>query len=682
MSRPPLSLAAGPLQGPGPSSDWLDLGERGLRLPEYDLGERGITGEKVCKDAMTAMRQGCAATSKAPRSHAMHKRQRVQCSQDAAVGDHDLEDVTGTQCDASATPTTDTDLHSLTLAYRAPQVRAATEAANGYLVMHEWLQWLHHSNAFEDFLLGYSVITICSCLFTLLHAYAQESILQAARKLSEQKLALATTHAAIATDAATAAAPPLGIVDGIVSMCNSTDVNFASVNDSKNDEQIDICCSMWVHPDNMTGSTEHSNRKTPNTSATNSIQGVMANCDRHKVPKILHRAASLVHVLASLVTRKFVHVVETALSEGWSAKSLLISFAYDETPMSLRVDGLVMRVDTDGNVHVTDRKAAVAGQQAKDNIARKQTVSKVLQTQITMVALLCREDRYWSIEFHHPPSVQVMDYATADNLVQCLMCTLEKYSQWKTLCNKFPVVCHVSLVDRGSANLKAERYMQQQRKRDEVSQKMLYSSQPHFLHTRYLHILGLCGAHRTATTNGSFMANLPMWVSGVISFGLTQRASGALDLLRLCISVCQLVRVKVRHCAQVPTHRKHADYRDSCLELFLPGQEDQERVVRIRNMYTGKLRKASLIHWCTPTCCNSDDECKVKLLNLTMDLLPTLTPVFARHRWTGSEKAMRSAGLLCTFLPMDRILVVWIKCLRSHSTGRQSDKKPPNWPRS
>jgi hypothetical protein len=108
------------------------------------------------------------------------------------------------------------------------------------------------------------------------------------------------------------------------------------------------------------------------------------------------------------------------------------------------------------------------------------------------------------------------------------------------------------------------------------------------------------------------------------------------------------------------------------LDLFIGKDEhlslrDQQRKLIISDFLNGDLSGHSVVHHCPPGHCPTRKRClEFFQQEVTDALIPGNMPTFARHRWTGFEKAVDWAGLLAACGLFDQIFPVWVDCLRKH----------------
>jgi hypothetical protein len=279
---------------------------------------------------------------------------------------------------------------------------------------------------------------------------------------------------------------------------------------------------------------------------------------------------------------------------GLAPVALICGMFYDETPLSIRVERKPL---SPGGVHIGPRDA------------RRPTVSKVLQSDAFIVAVIRHGSVFFSCRVNLPSPLQVMDHGTAENLKSCMDHIWSAYPAVKGLKEVFPAVIYSSTHDRGSCNLKYEACE-------------LRSAAPH-----EGRISMHCDAHKVTNVAGSQYEQAPRPISGAISFANSQRPAGSLDTLRCCLLMFLKTRCKVRVGLSSEAASQH---RDAICRMCTAVSAERKCV--LRTWFNGDWTKDDPEHYHGPRCaCGNlepQDFPPFMENHLVPALLPGLTPLF------------------------------------------------------
>jgi hypothetical protein len=147
-----------------------------------------------------------------------------------------------------------------------------------------------------------------------------------------------------------------------------------------------------------------------------------------------------------------------------------------------------------------------------------------------------------------------------------------------------------------------------------------------------------CEVHKAFAVARAQFDVWPQLVSSMIAFAISQRAAGALDLLRECAVVFFKCRLKFVSDVRPPPHCKVQ------LALMLPwmfrGPDTGRRSV-IETFLNGDWSDSDPQHYhcwdCTCKCKSGEDAGAFIEDSLVPSIMRTLVRLFPRHRWTGAE---------------------------------------------
>ena len=189
----------------------------------------------------------------------------------------------------------------------------------------------------------------------------------------------------------------------------------------------------------------------------------------------------------------------------------------------------------------------------------------------------------------------------------------------------FPISMDLRTLDSAGSNLACERKRQEDAP---ASWLLLLPCHVHILHNIQSRVYTVIAPQ----------------ISGMISFALAQRPAGAVRTLRRAMA--HILRQSVRAYPTEPPgpFDPKVTYRDAVFSLCLPQdtQRERRRLQQLRAVLNGDLQQEQVIfcHGLTEVDLDAWAESTANLL------LPSGTPIFPRHRWLTSLKAVQSTVLL------------------------------------
>ncbi|CAK0851008.1 unnamed protein product [Prorocentrum cordatum] len=160
----------------------------------------------------------------------------------------------------------------------------------------------------------------------------------------------------------------------------------------------------------------------------------------------------------------------------------------------------------------------------------------------------------------------------------------------------------------------------------------------------------------------------------MVNTGLAMMGSGSMDRFRQVCTTFFEARLRVfRGALPPPPASAEMRHRTAVLDLFLPIRGSsplghRQRRATLEDLLQGDWSiSGEPQHYCPPGHCRgSADEIASNLAPiLTTALFPCTLPLWPRHRWTGSDKAMDWAGLgLACHGILSEVLPVWVRCVQ------------------
>jgi hypothetical protein len=327
---------------------------------------------------------------------------------------------------------------------------------------------------------------------------------------------------------------------------------------------------------------------------------------------------------------------------GYSPVAVFVHTSYDETPLILRVTA--EKVDKGAGGRLAANKAKIA---------------KTSQTDIFIVLLIRGPAGLVHYKLLIPTKLQVMDHSTAENTKTCIEEHLHKCGFYQ-FAAQWPMVFWISCHDRAASNLKYEACQLRDK-----GEKDVRLSLP-------------CDVHRISGISGAQWNQISLCISGAISFAISQRPAGALECLRACIAMWLRTRCQIIRGGSLPPSAASLRHRDAMLDLCSSIPKERQAVIRgFFNVDWCKSDPAHF-HWDGCTCCDGTPEGFETLIDgsITTALVPGLTVIFPRHRWTNAQLTTDELILLTScHRCYKRVVPVWLTCMR-----QKRDPTPRDFP--
>jgi len=271
---------------------------------------------------------------------------------------------------------------------------------------------------------------------------------------------------------------------------------------------------------------------------------------------------------------------------------------------------------------------------------------KVLETLLTMGILIrCLTTTQFIFErLHLPCPLQHLDRCTADNLLAAYLETVNGIGLTTETINRFPIVVGGTCMDLFSGN-----------------QKMLNSLASRDPWPGSWRIRSQCDVHRFATCQGYMYDLVDGHVSGLLATALGQRGCGKFALLR--DSLTEVLTKRFRMVRQPPATTIEATaYRSAVLALLLPTQDVDEasglfkrralrcnrRRLAFDRWVKGDIRDRFIYVYEHPDSGKTEEAVLAEFCrDMVAAILPSMLPVFPRHRWVGAQVAVTEVTLLC-----------------------------------
>ena len=284
-------------------------------------------------------------------------------------------------------------------------------------------------------------------------------------------------------------------------------------------------------------------------------------------------------------------------------------------------------------------------------------VGKVVQSSASVAWLLRRPNgEMFLLSAPIPAPLVVVDTTTGETVRKCVDIVWD-LPHVKNVCARFPQKVHMTCNDSAGCNIRCEDSFVHNASNDGPSDIRLRIP---------------CQVHKVHTCQGGQFALVSEEISGVISFGLTMRAGGALQKLRKCLVLLFARRLRIFRGAFPPGPAScEAQLMESVLNLYLSpathGPLGIRRQLILRRMINGDITQEQVQHYCPPGCCASVEETRSLFSNEVVDaLLPHIAPVFPRHRWVGSNFALDYIGLLASVHRLlEGLVPPWIRELKN-----------------
>lgn len=214
--------------------------------------------------------------------------------------------------------------------------------------------------------------------------------------------------------------------------------------------------------------------------------------------------------------------------------------------------------------------------------------------------------------------------------------------EWTAFREQFQERVRLAILDRFSANLRAERILE------------------HSSTCRGVTVNFPCDVHRVAGSATKAYAVAESTVSGLVNLALTMEGAGSTETLR------QILRAVFEEELQViyeePPEGEVLKHRIAVYNTFLPIPDDETEgplmvkrfhsKVRMRRFVLSQLANSNLeshniVHFCSFGCCQSLEQSKMDFrAKVVESLLPHKLPVLNRKSWTGYKAATSWTGLL------------------------------------
>ncbi|CAE7253219.1 unnamed protein product [Symbiodinium sp. CCMP2592] len=380
------------------------------------------------------------------------------------------------------------------------------------------------------------------------------------------------------------------------------------------------------------------------------------------------------------------HISALVKGPHWKGVLFGVRRRYDETPLPLRVQEPTPQPSRITTV-TTGNAAAVldaAKDSAKGTTGRKKRVTKIMQSELNIFALLERQEQEVEPESRSKPGkflhicgkfpcwLQCMQSTTAQQISQSQRNLLSSISNLNDVSKLFMTRHACVTTDRYAANLVAEQDIQSR------------SGQWCLTHM-------LCHVHQLSSSEKSLGDLIAGHVGGIVSLGLSTRFAGVLPELQQALY--SLFEDELEIIVGQGPAREH---QDAILDLFLPVDEkkvtevadrmksrgpttalaQQRRRCVIRHYLNGAIDQEKLVHF-TPVLLDREQLLAEIRTELIPALLPMPCPIINRSRWFGCEQAFGWVGILLShhnLLP--RLIQRWRGISTAAASGMAQMARP------
>ena len=222
------------------------------------------------------------------------------------------------------------------------------------------------------------------------------------------------------------------------------------------------------------------------------------------------------------------------------------------------------------------------------------------------------------------------------NTSECLLAVIDKVHsvipELEAFCNDFGLRIRMPIIDRFSANFKAERFIK-------TRQDNLVSS------------VFTCDVHKQASCIKNAMSLTDDTLSGIINLALSLEGSGSLDRMRNILQEIFSEELVVVYQPPPGEGTEVFRHRQAVLNTFLPlkGMKSRKRRFVLHCLANSDLADHQIVHFCSFGCCRGPDDSLANFRTwVTWALLPSKLGVFNRKSWTGSDVAVHWCGLLAS----------------------------------
>ena len=306
------------------------------------------------------------------------------------------------------------------------------------------------------------------------------------------------------------------------------------------------------------------------------------------------------------------------------------AFTYDETPLKAAIRD---SVPAEAREPQAPEEAGLAPDLTlmQELIAKAKLHSsscKILQTRQCFGLLVAQGEKSWSIRGDTLTPLQVLERNTAEVVKQILQTSAASSPHSQGFQFKARVVC----TDRAGANIKAERSLAEER-----------GPAWQTLHT-------FCDLHAVSSSLvGTFDGLLPEHVTGLIRCALSLREGPALACFRRCLREEIAKRLVIRR-GQPPSDAQ--EHKKLIFHIFFSAGGKQslaERMI-LAKLPNGDWRNRREVEYYIPDHLQPTPNKKAisRLLEagLSHALVGKKPSVWARHRWTGADRAVEELGRL------------------------------------
>jgi hypothetical protein len=187
-----------------------------------------------------------------------------------------------------------------------------------------------------------------------------------------------------------------------------------------------------------------------------------------------------------------------------------------------------------------------------------------------------------------------------------------------------------------------------------------------------------CEVHKAFAVSRAQFGVWGQLVSSMIAFAISQRPAGSLDTLRMC--AVEFFIARLDFIPHVLPPRQCSEHRAVLFPwlLHLNGPEANRRRSTIETFLNGDWSNPTPQHYhawnCTCGCESVSDARRFVEDHLVPSLMPAMTRLFPRHRWTRAEQTISDTLLMCApHQLLLQILPVWLQCLRQRRNPTVKD---------
>ena len=306
----------------------------------------------------------------------------------------------------------------------------------------------------------------------------------------------------------------------------------------------------------------------------------------------------------------------------FTPKVLVHKMRYDETPLKMKLQEYNQFLAQEG-------QPLISGDQQESRYCKILRLEWELGFLIFDKATL--KNKFVTLPI--PLPLTAVSRNTAECLVKAIDQAMSRLPELTAFENDFEHVIRLAVIDRFSANYKAERHIRSRS-------------------SRMISTVFACDVHKMSGCIKKGLSLTDDTLSGLVNLGLALEGSGVLSQMRSILQEIfdeQLV-VVIDH----PPDENSGifQHRKALLDLFLPvqGPKSLKRRFILQTMCNSDVSGDEIIHYCSFNCCTSPDHTRMIFQKwVTWSLLPSKMQVLQRKSWTGSDVAVRWAGLLNGF---------------------------------